>query len=113
MADIDAAKIMGISVVVPFIFITWGGLSCIFEQPSLERYEPISILLFILAINILTKPFDKYLRNKNITKNNYEVFRKRWKAETVKQRKIRDWIIFLIVLNNVVFIPILIILICL
>lgn len=75
-------------------------LRSVVEIPDLPREQ--ALLLELLYSSPL---YFRYLFNKAIKKNNYEVFRTRWENESSIIKKRRGWIITILLIFNILLLP--------
>ena len=72
-----------------------------FERYSLQTYTYIALVFLIEYTPLL----HRYSFNKSILQDKYKVFKDRWGKEDRKLRKKRGWYIVLLVINNILVFP--------
>lgn len=89
-------------LIVPISSIV--GTICHYSRLSYGKY-----FLIILVLIIVVPLQKRYLSNKSISKKNYKVFEDKWREEDRKQRKMRSWYIVLLLINNLLVFPFIVI----
>ena len=105
METIDSISTIFLSLFIPLAVIVGcvgHRTGMIIEKYSLQYYT-ILALIFLIGYAPLIQ---RYMFNKSISKDKYQVFKDKWGKENRKQRKKRGWYIVLFIINNIIVFPI-------
>lgn len=102
--EILSISTISLMLMIPIITVVgtichYNGLR--FEKYSLQSFTIVAIVFFLTYVPLL----QRYMYDKSISKDKYQVFRDRWGKEDRKQRKRRGWYIVLLLMNNLLIFP--------
>jgi hypothetical protein len=96
--------IYSLVILIPFIALVVTPI-CRANNISMERYSGTWIGLFVVLL-LLSIPIDvRYWKY-----DTYQGFKERWGKEDPKQRTRRGWLIWILIINNLILIPALVVL---